>query len=135
MAKCCSECGRPMPSGLVVAREKAGLTRKEIADLIGCSVFSVASWEEGRTMPTGENLMKMADRFKPARGRRPDSDRGMFGSRMTGGGFGGCTVTLLRRDAVQDVAAFIAEHYPRHTGIEPTMCATVPAGGARVLEL
>ena len=26
---------------------------------------------------------------------------GVFGSRMTGGGFGGCTVTLLKKDAVQ----------------------------------
>ena len=26
---------------------------------------------------------------------------GVYGSRMTGGGFGGCTVTLLRRSAVE----------------------------------
>ena len=25
---------------------------------------------------------------------------GVFGSRMTGGGFGGCTVTLLRKDVI-----------------------------------
>lgn len=25
----------------------------------------------------------------------------MYGSRMTGGGFGGCTVTLLQADAVE----------------------------------
>jgi galactokinase len=27
----------------------------------------------------------------------------VYGSRMTGGGFGGCTVTLMHRDAVEDV--------------------------------
>lgn len=26
---------------------------------------------------------------------------GVFGSRMTGGGFGGCTVTLLKKEAVE----------------------------------
>lgn len=30
-------------------------------------------------------------------------DSRVYGSRMTGGGFGGCTVTLLHREAVQDV--------------------------------
>ena len=28
---------------------------------------------------------------------------GVFGSRMTGGGFGGCTVTLLKKEAVEKV--------------------------------
>ena len=28
--------------------------------------------------------------------------RGVYGSRMTGGGFGGCTVTLVKKDDVED---------------------------------
>ena len=28
---------------------------------------------------------------------------GVYGARMTGGGFGGCTVTLLRRQALSNV--------------------------------
>lgn len=32
---------------------------------------------------------------------------GVLGSRMTGGGFGGCTVTLLKRPAVQSTIARI----------------------------
>ena len=31
----------------------------------------------------------------------------VYGSRMTGGGFGGCTVTLLHRDALQSTMAAI----------------------------
>lgn len=30
-------------------------------------------------------------------------DKGVYGSRMTGGGFGGCTVTLLKAEAVERV--------------------------------
>lgn len=35
------------------------------------------------------------------------SCEGVFGSRMTGGGFGGCTVTLVRKENVDDVKNFI----------------------------
>jgi galactokinase len=33
---------------------------------------------------------------------------GVYGSRMTGGGFGGCTVTLCRRDAAPNVIKGLA---------------------------
>ena len=36
---------------------------------------------------------------------------GVYGSRMTGGGFGGCTVTLLRREAVPAVLEAVAKQY------------------------
>lgn len=32
---------------------------------------------------------------------RAEQDPCVYGSRMTGGGFGGCTVTLLQREAVR----------------------------------
>jgi galactokinase len=62
------------------------------------------------------------------------SEGGAFGSRMTGGGFGGCTVSLVRTEAADSIARSIAESYRRQTGIEPTFFATRPAGGARVLK-
>jgi galactokinase len=60
-------------------------------------------------------------------------EKGVIGARMTGGGFGGCTVSLVRTDAVEPVSRTIGESYRERTGIEPTMFATRPAGGARVL--
>ncbi|KAK6043336.1 galactokinase [Cooperia oncophora] len=40
------------------------------------------------------------------------SCEGVFGSRMTGGGFGGCTVTLVRKENVEDVKNYIkVSHY------------------------
>ena len=38
---------------------------------------------------------------------------GVYGSRMTGGGFGGCTVTLLRADAVPALRTAIENEYPK----------------------
>jgi galactokinase len=59
---------------------------------------------------------------------------GVFGSRMTGGGFGGCTVSLVRRDAVADISRRIADEYRRQTGIEPSLFVSRPAAGAAVLQ-
>ena len=59
--------------------------------------------------------------------------RGVFGSRMTGGGFGGCTVSIVATNAIASVVQHISRDYVRQTGIEPTAFATRPAAGARIL--
>ncbi|KAI4873939.1 hypothetical protein NFI96_010844 [Prochilodus magdalenae] len=56
---------------------------------------------------------------------------GVFGSRMTGGGFGGCTVTLLQADATERTKKHIQERYSGH----PTFYVTTPSEGARVLSV
>jgi len=57
----------------------------------------------------------------------------VIGSRMTGGGFGGCTVSLVRQADLEDVARTIREHYRVRTGIEPTLFTTRPARGAHIV--
>jgi galactokinase len=58
---------------------------------------------------------------------------GVVGSRMTGGGFGGCTVSLVRTEAVHAVADAIARGYQQQTGIAPTVFTSRPARGAHVV--
>lgn len=44
---------------------------------------------------------------------------GCIGTRMTGAGFGGCTVSLVKADAVDAFKRQAAEHYTRATGLVP----------------
>jgi len=60
---------------------------------------------------------------------------GVYGSRMTGGGFGGCTITLLKKSAVEKATAHITSKYTEATKITPTIFATVPGDGASVSTL
>jgi galactokinase len=59
---------------------------------------------------------------------------GVHGCRMTGGGFGGCTVALVRTDAVAAITKRISGDYQRKTGIEAALFVSRPATGATVLK-
>ncbi|MCA9234016.1 MAG: galactokinase [Planctomycetales bacterium] len=59
---------------------------------------------------------------------------GVIGSRMTGGGFGGCTVTLVRKGREREIAEAICRRYRERTGIEATPFVTKPARGAHIIE-
>lgn len=61
-------------------------------------------------------------------------DGGVFGCRMTGGGFGGCTVALVESGKVDAISGRIAAEYERRTGIKPTLFVSRPAAGATVLK-
>ncbi|MHB8861956.1 MAG: galactokinase [Pirellulaceae bacterium] len=58
---------------------------------------------------------------------------GVYGSRMTGGGFGGCTVSLVESSQVASIAQQLLASYQAQTGIRPTMFLSRPAEGARVV--
>jgi len=60
---------------------------------------------------------------------------GVLGARMTGAGFGGCTVNLLKRDYVDVFKEKIKKEYKKLTGINPDVYLTAPSGGAKVIEL
>jgi galactokinase len=60
---------------------------------------------------------------------------GVFGARMTGGGFGGCTVNIVERSAVEALRAAVMTEYPMRTGIEPEVYVSSAAGGASEVEV
>ncbi|HJS23804.1 MAG TPA: galactokinase, partial [Pyrinomonadaceae bacterium] len=55
---------------------------------------------------------------------------GVYGARMTGGGFGGCTVNLVRTEKVERFRAHVAEGYEQITKIKPEIYITTAANGA-----
>jgi len=55
---------------------------------------------------------------------------GVYGSRMTGGGFGGCTVTMLRDDAVAGFGDAVSEAYRRKFDVAPKIYRCIPSSGA-----
>lgn len=55
---------------------------------------------------------------------------GVYGSRMTGGGFGGCTVTLAKSRVVDDFIGYLKGGYERRTGGEASIFVTRPSDGA-----
>ncbi len=57
----------------------------------------------------------------------------VYGARMTGGGFGGCIVALVKSADVEKVAQEMIDGYRNALGIETTYLVTRPGEGARVL--
>jgi len=62
--------------------------------------------------------------------RLADSIDGVYGARMTGGGFGGCTVNLVRSDRVQQFRSQVAADYARATGRAAQIYVCEAADGA-----
>ena len=58
---------------------------------------------------------------------------GIIGCRMTGGGFGGCAVSLVKTDAVQRTTRALDEAYEKKTGQQVNIFSSRPAAGAGVL--
>jgi galactokinase len=59
---------------------------------------------------------------------------GIYGCRMTGGGFGGCCVALVKADCVDAITKKIAVDYKTKTGIEASIFASRPAAGATIIK-
>jgi len=60
---------------------------------------------------------------------------GVYGARMTGGGFGGCTVNLIREDVEPVFRKAVADIYAGTFGFQPDIYAFKAADGASEIEL
>jgi galactokinase len=59
---------------------------------------------------------------------------GVYGCRMTGGGFGGCCVALVESAKVKAIAAKIAKAYKAKTKITPSLFVSRPGQGATLIK-
>ena len=59
---------------------------------------------------------------------------GVLGARMTGAGFGGCAIALVRKDAVEAFEERVGKRYEEVIGYAPSFYIAEIAGGSRVLD-
>jgi galactokinase len=63
-----------------------------------------------------------------------NQEDGVMGARMTGGGFGGCTVNLVRSDKVEAFCSRVSEGYRAKTGQVPEIYISHAAAGAEEIQ-
>ena len=59
---------------------------------------------------------------------------GLIGARLTGGGFGGCTVNLVEQNYAAAFAKTLGERYAAKTGIVPQIHICHASDGAHRIE-
>ena len=59
---------------------------------------------------------------------------GVIGSRMTGGGFGGCNISIVKKDMVSEFKRIVNEGYTKRIGYEPTFYQSNAGQGAAEVE-
>ena len=93
-----------------------------------------AATEFGRLM--NESHVSMRDDFEisspalDAMVRHAQNHPGCYGARMTGGGFAGCAVALVRHEVADAFANVVAGRYQQETGHEPRVYLSQPTAGA-----
>jgi galactokinase len=74
---------------------------------------------------TGEELDTMVEEARKI--------KGVIGSRMTGGGFGGCTVSLVKDEAVDEFIQQVGKNYEAKTALKPQFyVAEISDGGKKL---
>lgn len=76
--------------------------------------------------------------FAPGRinliGEHTDYNGGVLGSRMTGTGFSGCTISIVRNDKIESFKKNITGGYKKKVGYNPTFYIVEIGAGVRKLK-
>lgn len=59
---------------------------------------------------------------------------GCLGSRMTGAGFGGCAIAIVKKDKVADFVKYVGENYKKIIGYDAEFYLTGVGNGAKLIE-
>jgi galactokinase len=108
-----------------VLQTVAGLKTGDLAKVGACMAESHRSMRDDYEISCRE-LDIMVDL---AKGRS-----GVIGCRMTGGGFGGCTINLVRTASVSQFKTEIQSAYHQATGIEPEIYVSAAGDGVREIQ-
>ncbi len=60
---------------------------------------------------------------------------GVLGSRMTGAGFGGCTVSLLKKESKDEFIEKVSKEYEKKTGLTADFYVVEPVSGTEIFDL
>ena len=71
---------------------------------------------------------------KDEHGNDVAKEEGVTGSRIMGGGFGGCTVSLVRDEAIDEFKRFVGAEYEKKTGLKADFYVAEIGDGVARLE-
>ena len=105
----------------------AAMSRGDLASAGQCMFESHESLKDDFEVscPQLDLIVALADEMK---------SRGIYGCRMTGGGFGGCTITMCSPGFQEEFEAIVAEKFHQRFGSRPLSMESRPADGAHVVE-
>ncbi|MCU0664009.1 MAG: galactokinase [Myxococcota bacterium] len=109
------------------ARVKEAVKALEAGDLLSLGRWMKASHESLRDLyeVTGEHLDALFDLAK--------DEPSCLGTRMTGAGFGGCTVSLVQKQGLPNFVARVSKGYEQRTGLTPAFHVCQASPGVRLL--
>jgi galactokinase len=123
----------------LLRRARHVVTENERVDAT-CSALRAGDWETaGGLLRAG--MRSLRDDFEvstpelDALCELADALPGVYGSRLTGAGFGGCTLHLVAPGAAPDLAGALAAGFERRFGRRPPVWVVAASGGAEPLTL